>query len=420
MKKIEIFDDIVSIMQNDSATIKDIKGADPLKYRDRISEDMNNKEFTFLVRSYLASFGLTGHLEFDLKDRTQWRLFDFRRYNDELIITNASKESDFLIGDRITQLNGISVKDFGELHKEFLKGESEERQRITWLPLLEMVDTVTFNREGKVLETRKLFGNKWDRGEKYICKEIQSNIAYIYLADFNDEEKIQQLYADNAEMLNNATGLIIDVRGNAGGVDSAFFPLFTYCLPNGLTYNKAVKPDYSPMDKGMEIIYTDRNCKKRTELLEDYLSKDIPEESKKMISEMIDDLKTNAGKGFIKNQSSDDDDDDLPFVGNSKVEKVIILTDEDCGSSGDSFVYHFSLLPKVSIVGRPTMGILDYSNVIFNYYDEYIFIYPTSRLVALDTDPGMMRHGIPVDVYIPWTPEHLYKDITLEEALKMF
>lgn len=65
------------------------------------------------------------------------------------------------------------------------------------------------------------------------------------------------------------------------------------------------------------------------------------------------------------------------------------------------------------------MGILDYSNCIFKQYDSYMLLYPTSRLVYKEDGAGMMGKGLPVDVYIPWTPEHLERDVMLEKALEL-
>ena len=77
------------------------------------------------------------------------------------------------------------------------------------------------------------------------------------------------------------------------------------------------------------------------------------------------------------------------------------------------------MLPKVKVFGRPTKGILDYSNVAYALFDEYALIYPTSRLLSLDYGKGMMKSGVMVDEYIEWTPNHLKKDVDLEYVLKL-
>lgn len=56
--------------------------------------------------------------------------------------------------------------------------------------------------------------------------------------------------------------------------------------------------------------------------------------------------------------------------GGSNPKNIYILTDQYCGSSGDSFVKLAKQSPKVTVVGRNTMGVLDYSNVAFLEMDD--------------------------------------------------
>lgn len=67
MEKIDIFNEVVRIMAEDSSTMKDIKGANPEEFRKRLTEDMSEEDFYCLVRSYLASFGVIGQLRSCLK-----------------------------------------------------------------------------------------------------------------------------------------------------------------------------------------------------------------------------------------------------------------------------------------------------------------------------------------------------------------
>ena len=51
-------------------------------------------------------------------------------------------------------------------------------------------------------------------------------------------------------------------------------------------------------------------------------------------------------------------------------------------------------------------------------FDHFQLVYPTSRAKRIDAGKGILHKGVPVDVYIPWTPEHLEKDVDLEYILK--
>ena len=71
MKKTAIFEDVVSIMTHDSSTIKDRKGCDPEPFREKMTDDMTDDAFLYQVRSYLASFGIIGHISFQNKKAGQ-------------------------------------------------------------------------------------------------------------------------------------------------------------------------------------------------------------------------------------------------------------------------------------------------------------------------------------------------------------
>ena len=129
-----------------------------------------------------------------------------------------------------------------------------------------------------------------------------------------------------------------------------------YALSNGKRLDELDLVDESANKDGSEINYSVRNCDTRLKGMEEYLQMELPEETRAILVKMRDELLENRGKGFIKRGN---DAMDIPIVGDSCVEKMYIITDSGCGSSGDNFVAVFSMFPKVTVVGRPTMGILD-------------------------------------------------------------
>ena len=132
MKKIEIFEDIIKIMNEDSSTCKDVKGADPKFYMNKIDETMRDEDFVYLLSSYLATFGLTGHLRFGKKGLGDVP-FRVQRYQDELYILEVySEDTPLHVGDKIVGVDGLSVKDFCEKNSEFFYNQPEERQSVHW------------------------------------------------------------------------------------------------------------------------------------------------------------------------------------------------------------------------------------------------------------------------------------------------
>lgn len=412
MKKLEIFEDVVAVMREDSSSCKDKKGADPAGYRKKIKEDMPDMEFLFLVNSYLATFGLTGHLWFSKKG-VGAIMFQVQRYQDMLYVTKAAVQSGLKVGEKIIGVDGLSVKEFGEQHKEFLYNETEERQAPHWNYLLKYANQVIVEDEkGNTRTVKIVLGKDNGEGEKYVCKELEPGITFLRLADFDEEEKIQQLYAENEALIKNAKTLVIDARGNGGGSDTAFFPLIPYCLSKGTNIKEI---DFG--SDGMEINYSARNCDMRLKSMDEYLKMELPEETRTVICGMKEALQKNYGKGFCEEGSQVDLD--IPADPDAKVEKVYIIADSNCASSGDNFVQVFGKLPKVTVVGRPTMGILDYSNITMIDYDGFWIGYPTSRLLSVDNGNGMMGKGVPVDVYVPWTPEHLSRDVDMDKVREL-
>ena len=412
MNKLEIFEDVVAVMREDSSSCKDKKGADPSEYRKKIREDMPDIEFLFLVNSYLATFGLTGHLWFGRKG-IHGIMFQVQRYENVLYVTKAAEQSGLTAGEKIIGIDGLSVKEFGERHKEFLFGETEERQAPHWNYLLKYAKTVTVEDAGGNIRTVEIVLGKGNgEGEKYVCRELEPGITFLRLADFNEEDKIQQLYAENEVLMKNSKILVIDARGNGGGSDTAFLPLIPYCLPVGMNLR-----DIDFGSDGMEINYSVRNCEMRLKAMEEYLEMELPEETRTILNDMKGELQKNFGKGFC--QEGSQVDLDIPADPDTKVEKVYIITDSNCASSGDNFVQVFGKLPKVTVVGRPTMGILDYSNVAMIEYSEFWIGYPTSRLMGVENGNGMMGKGVPVDVYVPWTPEHLKRDVDMDKVREL-
>ncbi|MGZ7153694.1 S41 family peptidase, partial [Streptococcus pyogenes] len=82
-----------------------------------------------------------------------------------------------------------------------------------------------------------------------------------------------------------------------------------------------------------------------------------------------------------------------------------------------NFVDIMRQMPKVTVIGRPTMGILDYSNCCVADFGDYELLYPTSRSLAVDAGLGMTDKGVLPDIEIPWTPEHIERDVDLAVAL---
>ena len=90
---------------------------------------------------------------------------------------------------------------------------------------------------------------------------------------------------------------------------------------------------------------------------------------------MKEDLLRHRGKGFVPYQQ--ESEEFFPEVkGGHYPERIFVLSDIYCGSSGDNFVQMMKQFKKVTVVGRPTLGILDYSNCCTVDYGDYQLMFP--------------------------------------------
>lgn len=414
MKKTDIFEQVVEIMREDSSTKKDIMGANPEEYRARITDQMSQEDFLYQMHCYIASFGILSHVWFGLKE-TQPPGFKLRYYQDCLYVLQANSDTGLKRGDQILALDGKPLPQVYQEHKNYFVSSTPERQHKEWAYFVEYAGKVTVVRNGKEEQLHVQPTAHPKKPPQFEWRNLSEDIVYLKLEDFTDEAAITQLYADSQAAIEQAKYLIIDVRVNYGGTDSLYYPLFKYTLPQGKAFSDLDLPN----DDGMEILYTDRNVDLRQQLMQNILEDpNLSAETHQILKEFLKELEENRGKGYVLYGDEDSEQNFLPDVlGLARPEKVFVLADVTCGSSGDNFVDTMKKMPKVTVLGRPTMGILDYSNCCVKDFGDYELLFPTSRDTRIDQGKGMNDKGVEPDILIPWTPEHLERDVDLEECL---
>jgi C-terminal processing protease CtpA/Prc len=109
------------------------------------------------------------------------------------------------------------------------------------------------------------------------------------------------------------------------------------------------------------------------------------------------------------------DEIDSAFTEKAFPKKIIIIVNNECGSSAEEFLLAARQSSKVSLVGENSIGNLDYSNIIttpFLCY-PYTLQYPITRSRRLDLGQGIDNVGIAPKIYLPKGKDWL------EEALKI-
>ena len=234
------------------------------------------------------------------------------------------------------------------------------------------------------------------------------------LSDFWEPTPIDKLIEKNKAELENIKNLIIDVRVNYGGSDQSFMNLGKYIFPAGI--NKIDNRFYN-----MKFTCTERNADLMIQLIDEQLEKIDNEQYREALIQWKEQTwEKHRGKGFNSFNEDSSDGNEFEIAGYEYPKNIIVLTDNYCGSAGDIFVYLCKQSPKVTVIGRPTMGINDYSNLTeIKWNNQFEFLYPTSRLDQLDYRSPDHEQGIKPHIYIPWTPEHLKKDVDMEVAMKL-
>ncbi|TXR99028.1 peptidase [Bacillus sp. SH7-1] len=418
----EIFKEVVSITHHDYSGCIDKEGwDDPTTYLQAVEKlerlgELTPVQFTEIVRDYLLDFK-DKHMFFKMYSNNQPLNsvgFQVKRYEDRLYITSTSEEKRVKKGQAILALDNMKIPDLIIKYKKYLNENTYEHEK--WDYVLLQSSNCTLIDEDEVTETITL--QKYKQSEYtpiYSFKQYNKDTLLITLTDFANAEAINTLLDSHKNKLNAFPNLIIDVRLNRGGSDDAFFNLLPYLFED---------KEISLFDSSetMQLNHTERNFHLRMKdiEIEDYDSLD--ELSKLFTNMFIQDLKKNYKKGFVTFDTSGlpKELQTLKIHGRKLPSRVVILTDVTCGSSGDSFVEVAKKSLKVKVIGRPTAGLNDYSNLaVMEWADTFALYYPTSRLSIIDKGKGMSGIGIQPHIHIPWTPEHIQEDVDLKLALQL-
>ncbi|WP_342572965.1 S41 family peptidase [Solibacillus sp. FSL K6-1781] len=402
--KTELFNDIVSILKNDYAGYEDKKKYNyPERYT--VTNNMDDATFTQTIQEYLYGFK-DGHLSFrNKKSEVPFRGFRVRRYEDVLYVTDILGELHLYVGDKIIAIDGDSINLAASRYSTYLQHDVFERQ--TWNNLLPFVEHITYERDGERYELDLSEYNRPAYTPIYDLKQLDENTVYIKLTDFGQSEPIQKMMEEHEALLNSIQNIIFDVRVNYGGNDLFYFPLVGYTIDETVHASQIVQPD-----EAMYTNYTANNCDLWIESLSDYLKQPLDEATKAFLEKEIQKFKTNYSIGMKKVE----DNEDFIFEPKGNAQKVFILSDVTCGSSGETFIKNLKQSPKVIVIGRPTMGILDYFNVTTKNYGNFEFSYSISKISEKyhNNATGTLPH-----IHIPWTTQHLVEDVDLNYALSL-
>ena len=159
------------------------------------------------------------------------------------------------------------------------------------------------------------------------------------------------------------------------------------------------------------------NCARLIHMLTPCLVDEDPE-VRQMAQQLTAYYRDQSGKGWV------DEVEELPVPAETPIlrrgpEKVMVLTDTWCEQEAERFVQLAKRQGRAVLLGRPTMGTLDYTNPVMAEYDEFRFTYPISRTAASLEGNGVDERGLQPDILVPFAPEECTADLLLQKALQL-
>lgn len=225
--------------------------------------------------------------------------------------------------------------------------------------------------------------------QEFGFQRLSEKTVYLRVPHFDSSgaETFHALLEKHHDEIVSTPNLLIDMRDNGGGQDFVYAPLMAYLY---------TRPIYSI---GPEIRVSERNLA----FLEDLLANpETPDATREFLEGFIEEVRTAKGGSWVPLWDRGFTISTYPKV-HAMPRRVGILA-EGAGSAGDQFVIDARSSRKVTILGGPTHGVIDYSNVISAKApsERLEVYYPISRSMRLPEEPF---DNIGVQPDIPFGPE---------------
>lgn len=180
-------------------------------------------------------------------------------------------------------------------------------------------------------------------------KALGKDTVLIVIPSFNDRHApaMKQLVAAHRAELASHRNWIIDVRDNGGGSDVTYAPLMGWLLDGDLR------------GFGTEYFVTPANLAAQERICA--RTSDVGHCDKEM-QPILAKMRTAAPGSFVLAGDKRIAVDPVKLESHRPA-RVALLTDHDCGSSCEQFVLEARTSYRVKVVGRPTYGSLDVSNL---------------------------------------------------------
>ncbi len=154
-------------------------------------------------------------------------------------------------GDEIVEISGVKVQDYKEDVSQLLKGAKNTK-----------ID-IRYKRQGKIYDTQLVMTEVDVKAVPYFAK-IGDKTGYIALTQFNRRASLETKEALEQLKREGATQLILDLRGNPGGLLNEAVNICSMFVPKGETivttkskldkHNNTYKTTREPIDLDIPIV----------------------------------------------------------------------------------------------------------------------------------------------------------------------
>ena len=226
-------------------------------------------------------------------------------------------------------------------------------------------------------------------------------IPYLRFPDFLSVtgDHVDSIMKANHEKIIAAEFIIVDVRDNGGGNDDTYFPILPYILSGPVQIPNS---GYWMSEDNIQGFLGWSDLKDKP--LEDYTEEE--RQTYDYLMSFKDSVYFEDPENYFYTYNAD-----TLFSG---PKKVVLLINEDCGSSGETFVYRANQSEKVVVYGQNTAGVVDGFNGLSKDIGCFKLTYPSSyRAMDIDKNP-IDPYGIAPDVYVdedidalPYAVQHM-------------
>ena len=231
-------------------------------YLPQIRQTRNTMEYFKVLQRFSAELK-DGHTRVEAPNELLDELYDrpaidTRLVEDKVVITNVVdrelSKAGLKPGLEVVAIDGVPVKKYAEKQVEPYNGESTEQGReqlVYSFYLLCGAKSTPVKLTLKDGNTKQFDVNLTRRWRSFVPAEavklhtLKDRIAYLQLRTFGDN-RIVSVFDSLFDQINNARGLIIDLRENSGGNSDPAFTILSYLVDTAFTTVTVKLPEYMP------------------------------------------------------------------------------------------------------------------------------------------------------------------------------